>query len=105
MPSTFDSNVRQWIKFLGQLEAMKPVVVVPGHGAVTDAAALTRQREFLSTLWSVVKQGYEAGKTDFEIVPLAREALASYRDGYPGFDDKLGRDVSHVYLQVEAALF
>ncbi|UCE89085.1 MAG: MBL fold metallo-hydrolase [Pseudomonadota bacterium] len=105
MPSTFDSDVRQWIRFLGDLEAIKPVVVVPGHGAVTDAAALRRQREFLSTLWAVVKQGYEDGKTDFEIVPLAREALRQYKAGYPGFDDKLGRDVSHVYLQVEAALF
>jgi len=33
------------------------------------------------------------------------QALAGFREDYPGLDEKLKRDISHVYLQVEAASF
>lgn len=105
MPSTFDANVQQWITFLGELEELQPNVVVPGHGDVTDVSAIRRQREFLTAFWEEVQSGYDAGKTDFEMQDDVRAALLSFREYYPGFDDKLGRDLSHVYLQVEAAAF
>lgn len=105
MPSTFDSKVQQWIDFLGELEQLRPAAVIPGHGDVTDAGAIRRQREFLMAFWDAVQRGYEAGRSDFEMQDDVRAALLDFRDYYPGFDDKLGRDLSHVYLQVEAAAF
>jgi glyoxylase-like metal-dependent hydrolase (beta-lactamase superfamily II) len=100
-PSAFDAKIKQWIATLGQLEALAPQVVIPGHGGLSDAGSITREREYFQALWSTVKEGYDAGKPDYEILPTVKERLASYRDGYPGFDDKIGPSVSHVYLQVE----
>ena len=105
MPSTFDSKVQQWIKFLGELEKLQPKVVVPGHGGLADVGAIRRQRELFQDFWAAVKKGFEAGKTDFEMAPDVNKALSKYRKYYPGFDEKLGRDISYVLLQVEAASF
>lgn len=49
--------------------------------------------------------GIDAGLRDFEMLPGVGEALAQFRPFYPGLDDKLRRDLSHLYLQVEAAVF
>jgi len=105
MPSTFDAKLQAWIKFLGELESLKPKVVVPGHGSLGDAATIRRERELFQDLWAAVKAGFDAGKTDFEMKPDVSRALAKYRKYYPGFEEKLGRDISHVLLQVEAAGF
>jgi glyoxylase-like metal-dependent hydrolase (beta-lactamase superfamily II) len=105
MPSTNNAKVQQWISMLGELELLQPVSVIPGHGQVTDAAGISRLRELLEKLWAAVEAGYQAGKTDYEMLPQVTAALAAYRADYPGLDDKLKRDISHVYLQVEAASF
>lgn len=105
MPATFEANVQQWIRFLGELESLGPEVVIPGHGRVAGVEAIRRQRAYFQALWETVAAGYEAGRSDFEIVPQVKERLAGYRQAYAGFDDQIGRSVSHVYLQVEQAAF
>lgn len=105
MPSTNASNLRQWISLLSELEALQPKVVIPGHGKLTDTSGITRLRDLLTTLWDAVSREYQAGLADYEMVPAVSEALAEFRPHYPGLDEKLRRDISHVYLQVEAASF
>jgi len=105
MPSTFASNLTHWVQMLDSLEQLKPVVVVPGHGEVTDAAGLIRLRRLLQAFWLAVEKEYKLGKTDYEMTPAVTQALSSFRDDYPGLEDKIKRDISHVYLQVEAASF
>ncbi len=104
-PATFDANVKQWIAFLGELEQLEPEVVVPGHGPVADVAAVTSLRDYFDTLWSLVAEGYDEGKMDYEIAPTVKEQMKRFEDEYPGLYDRLGESVSHVYLQVEASLF
>jgi glyoxylase-like metal-dependent hydrolase (beta-lactamase superfamily II) len=105
MPSTNDSDLRQWMVLLGELEQLQPQVVIPGHGEVTDISGITRLRQLFDTLWQSVEKGYAAGKAAYEIVPDVSEALTGFREAYPGLDEKLKRDIPHVYLQVEAATF
>lgn len=105
LPATFDAKVRQWSKFLGELEALKPVKVIPGHGSVADASVIRRQREYFEQVWKLVQSGYDEGKPDFEILPTVRRELAAYAKHYPDFEQYIGQSVSHVYLQVEAAAF
>lgn len=105
MPSTNNASVRQWISMLQELEQLQPVSVIPGHGKVTDSAGINRLRGLLEDLWAAVEAGYQAGKTDYEMLPQVTAALAGYRADYPGLDEKLKRDISHVYLQVESASF
>jgi cyclase len=105
MPSTGAGNLKQWIKMLEDLQALQPAVVVPGHGVVTDAAGLERLHGLLTALWKAVQDGIDAGRSDYEIYPDVVEALTEYKSHFPGLEEKLRRDLSHVFLQVEAAAF
>lgn len=105
MPSTNDSNLRQWRELLSELIAMQPAVVIPGHGEVTDVAGLQRLQSLLDAFWSAVQSGFDAGESDYEMLPDVLAALASFEPEYPGLEGKVRRDLPHVYLQVEAASF
>lgn len=105
MPSTFQADVRQWIAMLDELEQMQPKVVVPGHGNLTDVGGITRLRELLTAFWDAVEAGYDEGKSDYEMISEVTGALSAFEPYYPGLKEKVRRDISHVYLQVEAAGF
>lgn len=105
MPSTFASNLRNWLQMLAQLQDLDPIAVIPGHGELTDRGGLERLQQLLATLWGAVESGYAAGKADFEMLADVAAALEPFRELYPGMDEKLSRDISHVYLQVERAAF
>lgn len=105
MPSTFASNLSQWIEMLGELEQLQPTVVIPGHGEITDVAGLVRLRQLLRAFWQAVEKEYQLGKTDYEMTPAVIQTLSLFNKDYPGLEDKIRRDISHVYLQVEAASF
>ena len=105
MPTTSASNLSQWIMMLDELQQLDPVAVIPGHGDVTDVEGLRRLHALLSGIRNEVQKGYEAGLSDYEMLPAVVESLQQYEEYYPGFKDKLGSDISHVYLQIEAAEF
>jgi glyoxylase-like metal-dependent hydrolase (beta-lactamase superfamily II) len=105
MPSTNAGSLRQWIEMLDRLRSLEPRIVVPGHGEVTDLRGIEQLKELLSALWLAVEEGFEDGLSDYEMLPRVIEALASYEPYYPGLEEKLRRDISHVFLQVEAAAF
>ena len=105
MPTTSASNLSQWIMMLDELQQLDPVAVIPGHGDVTDVEGLRRLHALLSGIRKEVQKGYEAGLSDYEMLPAVVESLQQYEEYYPGFKDKLGSDISHVYLQIEAAEF
>jgi glyoxylase-like metal-dependent hydrolase (beta-lactamase superfamily II) len=104
-PATFDSKLPHWIAFLKELEALKPVKIVPGHGPVADGAAVGYLRAYFEDLWKVVETGYQEGKPDFEILPKAKQVMARHKQHFPDLDTRIGESVSHTYLQVEAADF
>ncbi|MGB5309135.1 MAG: MBL fold metallo-hydrolase [Arenicellales bacterium] len=105
MPTTSASDITQWITMLDELQALDPAAVIPGHGDVTDVEGLRRLHALLSGIRDEVQKGYEAGLSDYEMLPAVVENLQQFEEYYPGFKDKLGRDISHVYLQIEAAEF
>ena len=105
MPSTNNSRIGQWILMLDELIALNPKVVLAGHGAVTDVAGLKNLKKLLKTFRQVVADGIEEGKSDFELLPEVLTALEPFRTKYPGLDEKVRRDLSHVYLQIELEMF
>lgn len=104
-PVTFDSDMQQWIRFLGELEALEPVVVVPGHGPVGTKSDIGLLRNYFEAIWSTVSEGYDEGLSDFEILPRVKARLKTLEKAFPGMDTRLGETVSHVYLQVEQHAF
>lgn len=105
MPSTNAGDLRQWIETLERLRQLQPRIVVPGHGAVTDISGIERLHALLSELWLAVEAGVDEGLSDYEMLPQVSAALAPFEPFYPGLEEKLRRDLSHVFLQVEAAAF
>ena len=105
MPSTNNSRIGQWIDILDQLVALEPKVVIAGHGGVTDVTGLMRLRHLLVTFKEAVASGIEEGKSDFEMLPDVLAALAPFAGRFPGLEEKVRRDLSHVYLQVEQEMF
>ena len=105
MPSTLDSDLRQWLLLLDELNQLQPDVVIPGHGKVTDLEGVMRLKNLLQSFWDAVQQGYDKGQSDFEMVDDVTAALAEYESNYPGLQEKVKRDISSVFLQVEAASF
>ena len=89
MPSTFDSNLAQWIQLLRELEKLQPVVVIPGHGEVTNVKGVAHLRKLLTSFWQAVEKGYQQGKSDYEMLPDVIQALAPFRARYPGLEDKI----------------
>lgn len=104
-PATFDSDVQSWIAFLGRMEKLGAKVVVPGHGGVAGPESITELRNYFQTLWDLVAEGYDEGKMDYEIAETVREEMSEFEKPYPGMFDRIGESVSHVYLQVEEAMF
>jgi cyclase len=47
------ASIRKWIAALDELIALKPDAVIPGHGPVADAGALTSTRVYLASLMRV----------------------------------------------------
>lgn len=104
-PATFDADVKQWIAFLEKMGELEPTVVIPGHGPVAGAESISDLHDYFDTLWSLVAEGYDEGKMDYEIAPEVKEKMARFEETYPGLYERLGESVSHVYLQVEADFF
>ncbi len=57
-----DASIEQWPKVLDRALALRPVYVLPGHGAQGGPEILTGQRQFLSDLFGAVKAQASAGK-------------------------------------------
>jgi hypothetical protein len=64
-----------------------------------------RLRELLTEFWEAVEAEYDQGKSDYEMISEGTDTLSAFEPHYPGLQEKMRRDISHVYLQVEAANF
>lgn len=87
-----DSNGARWIEVLSQMIALRPAIVVPGHGEVSDGRLLTDVREMLRWMHA------EVGRAMAQGIPadaMAMQIEAAARLRYPGWDNAqyLGYDI------------
>lgn len=93
----------------GQIKAVEyalelPVdIYVPGHGPTGGREIPEATRRFLEILYQSVQRYYDEGLADFEMRDQVVDDLAEFSD-WSGFD-QIGRLISFVYQQVEAAQF
>jgi len=93
----------------GQIEAVDyalglPVdTFVPGHGPTGGKEIPEGTKRFLETLYASVETYYDEGLADFEMRDKVVEDMAEFSE-WNGFDD-IGRLISHIYQQIEAAAF
>jgi glyoxylase-like metal-dependent hydrolase (beta-lactamase superfamily II) len=85
-PSFADSYPLDWPETLAGVLALQPSVVIPGHGAVVDAAFVDRQRAELSRLEWLIRDGDRNLASAQEVAagaPFGPDAaLVAVRRGY-----------------------
>lgn len=81
-PNDMDIDGPNWIKVLDACLALKPRIVVPGHGEIGDAAILTDVRDYIADVAARVKQAAAAGRSEDEMIaelgPAVKAAHADW---------------------------
>ena len=92
-----DANIANWPDVLDKALALKPLHVLPGHGAAGGTEILSGQALFLRDLYREVKLQTDAGKT-----PAEMRINLPDRDGnwVPNRPDGLQQDIETVYLEL-----
>jgi glyoxylase-like metal-dependent hydrolase (beta-lactamase superfamily II) len=67
-PEDTDIDGSAWIRVLGELEALAPQLVVPGHGEVGDVSVIRTQRAFMETMRAETFALADAGRSADEAV-------------------------------------
>lgn len=98
IPDIRDSDFEGWQRALQQLAELHPAQVVPGHGSVADAGAITQTAAYLDALDRVVKGLYAQSSSLMESVEKA--ALPAYRD-WAMYGITHRQNALHRYLQLE----
>lgn len=93
------SNTRHWLASFSALETLKPAVIVPGHGAVTDLATAQRDtRDLLQALRQQMGQAVAAG-TDLATAVRSFDRAPFQRLKHA--DVWLPQLANHTYLEME----
>ncbi len=95
---TGHGNVRNLINTLHTIAKLKPTIVLTGHGKAATVESVTRDAEFLSSIWNQVKTDYENDKKPDEILLDIRAKLESkYTSLYKDFASEIERHVKLMY--------
>jgi glyoxylase-like metal-dependent hydrolase (beta-lactamase superfamily II) len=92
-----DANLANWPDVLDKALALKPLHVLPGHGAAGGAEILSGQAQFLRDLYHEVKVQADAGKTPAE---MHIKLPDSDNNWVPNRPDGLQQDIETVYLEL-----
>src|SRR5882757_824581 len=98
VPQTQLGHLPAWIDAVGQLQALAPALVVPGHGAPGPAAGLVSMREYLQALLDDTRAAYQRGDGLMETVEQL--SLPRFRS-WALYDTQHRRNVHFTYLQIE----
>jgi glyoxylase-like metal-dependent hydrolase (beta-lactamase superfamily II) len=98
VPQTQLGHLPEWISALGELQALAPAVVVPGHGPAGPVGGLASMREYLQQLMDRTRAAYARGEGLMECVD--RLQIPQFR-AWALYDAHHRRNVHFVYLAIE----
>ena len=94
------SNSRNWLASFTEMEKLKPIKIVPGHGKVCDLGLARRDTaDYLRLLRDHMKKAFDSG-ADLQtaIDSLDQKAFSRLKN----FESLKGGNASRVYLEIEA---
>jgi glyoxylase-like metal-dependent hydrolase (beta-lactamase superfamily II) len=94
------SDGGNWISILDKLAALKPRIVVPGHGGVEDLALIERESAVLKEMQARTAQLKKQGKSAEDAAALLTKELKAK---YPSWDNPefLPNDVKRFYAEAQ----
>ena len=98
IPHLSEANTAGWIAALSQVAALPIRILIPGRGPVGGAGDLAPIRRYLSELRQRVAAAYQEGRSADEAIALAELQEFS---GWHGYAARHGRNVQHVYFEIE----
>ncbi len=103
--NTRDGNIKDLIEANEKVvAAVKPKVIVPGHGPSGGMEMFNHSLDFFRILYTTVQRLFEEDLADYEMKPQVAEALKDYKD-WEDIDALLGKSINQAYLEIEAADF
>jgi glyoxylase-like metal-dependent hydrolase (beta-lactamase superfamily II) len=101
VPTLQDGSAKNWIRTLGEIEALDAAHFVPGHGELMTRADVAALRRAMAAFYSGVKQGYKAGLREEQVrKSLDLSAWETLERSYV-----IGRNVNRAYLEAEVDSF
>ena len=101
-PNFADGNLKKWIGVVDELLKLPVKTVMPGHGALMQRKDVTDFRTLIAGFHKTVEDIYKSGGAEADVrkkLDLAKwQQLAQY-------EDMMGRNISKVWLEVEANNF
>lgn len=79
-----DKNGASWIKVLDELAKLHATKVIPGHGEVSDAGLIARERAFLARMQSRTRELKSQGKSAEQTAQQLSEEL---KNEYPDWEN------------------
>ncbi|MEK7697319.1 MAG: MBL fold metallo-hydrolase, partial [Pseudomonadota bacterium] len=97
------SHTGGWVQAFDKLVALKPRVVVPGHGKPTDLKRAKKEtRDYLTTVRASVKKVLDDGGSLQDAVEKTNQSKFKYLEN---FELLAGRNVNQTYLEMEKDAF
>lgn len=93
-----DSHMAGWIEAIEAIRALKPAIIVAGHGAITDSNGYKTTLEYLTALKTQVDKHYDDGLELDEVVKATDLGGFSH---LRNFDALNGKNIYNYYLQLE----
>lgn len=100
IPHMAEASLPGWIAALARLQRETFTILVPGRGEPGGRAELAAFAAYLHELQSVVAAAYADGRSPDETLDLARQSAYAAWEGYAA---RHGRNVQHVYFELERA--
>jgi cyclase len=94
-----DANIANWPDVLEKALALKPLYVLPGHGAAGGPEILSGQERFLRDLYSAVKMQTDIGRTPTEMHIKLPKVDSNW---VPSGGGGLQQDIETVYLELRS---
>jgi glyoxylase-like metal-dependent hydrolase (beta-lactamase superfamily II) len=92
-----DANIANWPNVLDKALALKPLNVLPGHGAAGGPEILIGQQRFLRDLYREVKLQADSGKTPAEMHVRLPDSDSNW---VPARPDAFEQDIETIYLEL-----
>jgi glyoxylase-like metal-dependent hydrolase (beta-lactamase superfamily II) len=100
IPDIQDSDLPGWLQALDALQALRPTIIVPGHGPAVGIEALAAQKAYLEQLHAKVQGLLESGASLLDVPTLAE--LPAFAD-WAQYDTIHRRNASVLFVRLERA--